>query len=191
MTPPRLFKICTGQTYALCAVASCFVFDGLSYCKCDVKSGDSISLPFNYDRHRDVCTVNAEGEKNGYMVSTYSLPESAVAPNGDKALYDCPAGTSNGAYAQCDGGVCFTGSEGHSFTVASPMAATGYQIAGPYPCQQSFFRNCKKAVANTDTGSQLYVGAPTGSARLLTRELYGHVPPLNECRLAFRPWDRE
>jgi len=208
-TSPRLFKICTGQTYALCAVASCFVMDGLSYCKCDVKSGDSISLPFNYDRNRDVCTVNAEGEKNGYMVSTYSLPEAVIAPGGDKALYDCPAGTSNGAYAQCDGGVCFTGSEGQSFpgfekplkkneiicscpiTEASPMAATGYQIAGPYPCQQSYFRNCKKAVANTRTGSQIYVGAPTGSGRLLTRELYGYVPPLNECRLAFHPWDGE
>ncbi len=208
-TAPRLFKICTEQTYALCAVAACFVFDGLSYCKCDVKSGDSISLPFDYDRERDVCTVNAEGKKNGYMISTYSLPASAVAPDGDKALYDCPAGTSNGAYAQCDGGVCFTGSEGQSFpgfdkplkkneiicscpiTEASPTAMTGYQIAGPYPCRQSFFRNCRKAVANTRTGAQIYVGAPTGSARRLTRELYGYVPPLNECRLAYHPWGSE
>ncbi|HXC91550.1 MAG TPA: hypothetical protein VNV18_15415, partial [Stellaceae bacterium] len=165
-TAPRLFKICTEQTYALCATASCFVLDGLSYCKCDVKSGDSISLPFNYGRNQDVCTVNAEGKKNGYMVSTYSLPESTVAPGGDQALYDCPAGTSNGAYAQCDGGVCFTGSEGQSFpgfdkplkkneiicscpiTKASPSAMSGYQIAGPYPCEQSYFRNCKKAFDN-------------------------------------------
>lgn len=207
-TPPRLFKICTGQTYALCAVASCFVFDGLSYCKCDVKSGDSISLPFDYGRRgeQDVCTVNAEGKKNGYMVSTYSLSEQVVAPYGDKALYDCPAGTSNGAYAQCDGGVCFTSSEGQSFpgfdkplkknevicscpiTEASPTAMAGYQIAGPYPCQQSFFRNCRKAVANTETGSQIYVGAPTGVARLLTRELYGYVPPLNHCYREYHPW---
>jgi hypothetical protein len=85
-TPPRLFKICENQTYALCAVASCFVFDGLSYCKCDVKSGDSISLPFDYGRNQDVCTANAEGRKNGYMISTYSLPESVVAPGGDQAL---------------------------------------------------------------------------------------------------------
>jgi hypothetical protein len=206
-TPPRLFKICENQTYALCAVASCFVLNGLSYCKCDVKSGDSISLPFDYDHHRDVCTINAEGKKNGYMVSTFSLSEEVVAPYGDKALYDCPAGASNGAYAQCDGGVCFIGSEGQSFpgfdkplkkdevicscpiTEASPTATTGYQIAGPYPCQQSFFRNCRKAVANTETGSQIYVGAPTGVARLLTRELYGYVPPLNHCRLEYHPWD--
>ena len=207
-TPPRLFKICENQTYALCAVASCFVFDGLSYCKCEVKSGDSISLPLDYGRRQDVCTVNAEGKKNGFMVSTFSLDEQVVAtaPDGDKALYDCPAGTSNGAYAQCDGGVCFTGSEGQSFpgfakplkkneiicscpiTEASPTAMTGYQIAGPYPCQQSFFRNCRKAVANTENGSQIYVGAPTGVARFLTRELYGYVPPLNHCRLENRPW---
>jgi hypothetical protein len=84
--PAATVKICENQTYALCAVASCFVFDGLSYCKCDVKSGDSISLPFDYGRNQDVCTANAEGRKNGYMISTYSLPESVVAPGGDQAL---------------------------------------------------------------------------------------------------------
>jgi hypothetical protein len=205
-TAPQPFKICTGQTYALCAVSSCFVLNGLAYCKCDVKSGDSISLPFDYGRNKNVCTANAEGSKNGYMVSTYSFPQSVMAPNGDKALYDCPAAVSNGAYAQCDGGVCFQSSRGQSFpgsakplrknqiicscpiTVADPSTAqTGYQIAGPYPCRQSFFRNCNKAVANTDTGAQIHVGAPTGVARILTRELYGYVPPLNECRLAFQP----
>jgi hypothetical protein len=208
-TQPHFFKICPGQTYALCAVASCFVLNGLSYCKCDVKSGDSISLPFNYDDGEDICSINAEGADNGYMMSTFSFPESVRAPYGDKALYDCPAKTSTGAYAQCDGGVCFTSTEGQSFpgfaeplkegeiicscptTVADPETArTGYQIAGPYPCERSFFRNCKRATANTKTGSQTYVGAPTGSARFLTRELYGHVPPLNECRLPFAPrWE--
>jgi hypothetical protein len=113
---------------------------------------------------------------------TFSLPES-VAPNGDKALYDCPASTSNGAYAQCDGGLCFTSTEGQSFSgfaeplnegqvicscptvVANPATAvTGYQIAGPYPCESSFFANCDSATAHTNTGSTTYVGAPTGSA---------------------------
>jgi hypothetical protein len=205
-TAPQLLKICTAQTYALCAVASCFVLDGVAHCKCDVKSGDSISLPFNYDRAKNVCTINAEGARNRYMISTFSLPGSVVAPNGDKALYDCPAASSNGAYAQCDGGVCFDSSEGQSFpgfatplgkneiicscpiTVADPATAmTGYQIAGPYPCQQPFFRNCNKAVANTHTGSRIYVGAPTGSARYLTRTLYGYVPPLNVCRPRLPP----
>ena len=92
--PPRLFKICSGQTYALCAVASCFVLNGVSYCTCDVKSGDSISAPFSFDDNQDICSVNAEGAENGYMASTYSLPESVVRPDGDQALYDCPASTS-------------------------------------------------------------------------------------------------
>src|ERR1700676_467812 len=91
---PRLFKICSGQTYALCAVASCFVLNGVSYCTCDVKSGDSISAPFSFDDNQDICSVNAEGAENGYMASTYSLPESVVRPDGDQALYDCPASTS-------------------------------------------------------------------------------------------------
>jgi hypothetical protein len=38
------FKVCKNQTYALCAAARCNVFDGVAYCQCDVKHGDSISL---------------------------------------------------------------------------------------------------------------------------------------------------
>jgi hypothetical protein len=198
-TSPKFFKICKGQTYALCATASCFVFNGVAYCQCDVKSGDSISLPFQYDSGKDVCTVNDEGAANGYMVSTFSLPDSVVAPDGDQALYTCPGGSSDGAYAQCDGGICFTSTEAKSFpgfdkplaqnqiicscpiTVANPSAKLGYQIAGPYPCQASFFQNCKKATANKKTGSTIYVGAPTGTPRFLTRRLYGSVPQLYEC----------
>ena len=67
------FRICENQTYALCAVASCFVFNEVAYCKCDVKMGNSISLPFKFDDGKDVCTVNADGAANGYMVSTFSL----------------------------------------------------------------------------------------------------------------------
>lgn len=194
------FIICSGQTYALCAVASCFVMDGLAYCECDVKSGDSISLSDSFDKGDNVCSVNAEGADNGFMVSTFSVPDSVVAPTGNQALYTCPARTSNGAYAQCDGGLCFTSTEGKSFpgfsaplndgqiicscpiAVADPATARiGYQIAGPYPCQKSFFKNCNRATANKKTGSQIYVGAPTGTARLLTRLLYGSVPTLNQC----------
>src|ERR1700733_1556915 len=88
---PKVFKICKDQTYALCALASCFVMDGVSYCKCDVKSGDSISLPFKFGKDQDVCTTNADGAANGFMVSTFSYPESVTSPGGDMALYDCPA----------------------------------------------------------------------------------------------------
>lgn len=195
----RFFAICHDQDYALCAVAKCFVLDGVSYCKCDLEHGDSISLPFEFGHGQNVCSVDARGAANGYVVSTFSLPQSVVAPDGNKALYDCPASSADGAYAQCDGGVCFIGSEGQSFpglgplkngeiicscpiTVANPPAPVGYQIAGPYPCQSSFFRYCDATAANTNTGSTIYVGAPDGTARFLTRRLYGSVPPLNECR---------
>jgi hypothetical protein len=197
---PKFFKICKEQTYALCAVASCFVFNQVAYCKCDVKSGDSISLPFQHGQNQDVCTVNAQGPDNGYMVSTYSLPDSVRAPNGNKALYTCPARGSDGTYAQCDGGICFSSTEGKSFpgfdeplaqnqiicscpiTVADPTKAKlGYQIAGPFPCEKTFYANCKRKTANRGTGSTIPVGAPTGTARLLTQRLYGNVPPLHQC----------
>jgi hypothetical protein len=196
-----VFKICKYQTYALCAVSSCFVFNEVAYCTCDIEQGDSISLPFTYGDDKDVCTVNAEGADNGYMVSTYSLPKSVQA-GGDQALYTCPRGRSSGAYAQCDGGLCFRSSTDNPqvfppgsneklgdkqiicscpITVADPPEPIGYQIAGPYPCERSFFKNCSQRTANTDTGSTIYVGAPTGAGRLFTRLLNGSVPPINRC----------
>lgn len=197
---PTKFIVCSDQIYALCAAASCFVMNNIAYCECDVTSGDSISLSYAFGNGENICTVNAEGAANGYMASTFSVPNSVLAPDGNQALYTCPANTSDGAYAQCDGGLCFTSTEGESFpgfdepltedqiicscpiTEANPASAhVGYQIAGPYPCQKSFFRNCKRATANSKTGAQIYVGAPTGTARLLAQRLNGSVPPLNRC----------
>jgi hypothetical protein len=68
------FIILDNQTYALCAATSCFVFNEVACCKCNVKTGDSISLALKYDDGKDVCTVNEEGVNNGYMVSTFSVP---------------------------------------------------------------------------------------------------------------------
>jgi hypothetical protein len=45
----NVLKILENQTYALCAVASCFVFNQVAYCRCDIKTGDSISAAFDYD----------------------------------------------------------------------------------------------------------------------------------------------
>jgi hypothetical protein len=191
------FQICKGQTYALCATASCTVLNEVAYCQCDVKKGDSISLPLDVDG-QDVCSINANGANNGYMVSTFSLPKSVVPPLGNQALYTCPAG-SDGGYAQCDGGICFTSSKGSSFPgfdkklgpaniiCACPISVTpdspvGFQIAGPFPCDNSYFRYCRSEVANTSTGSTVKVGAPTGTARYLALQLNGRVPRLQECR---------
>ena len=157
------FKVCKDQTYALCAAARCNVLDGVAYCQCDVKNGDSISLPFPMGKDEDVCSINAAGAANKYMISTYSLPEAIVAPHGDQAIYTCPGESSDGAYAQCDGGVCFRSTEETTFpgfdkpvpkgqivcscpiTQASPgITAQGYSILGPYPCDKSFFKYCKE-----------------------------------------------
>jgi hypothetical protein len=98
------FKICKDQTYALCAAARCNVYDGVAYCQCEEKHGDSISLPFPMRKAVDVCAVNAGGADNKFMVSTYSLPEQIASPQGGSGVYTCEGGRSGGAYAQCDAG---------------------------------------------------------------------------------------
>ena len=70
----NVFKILGNQTYALCAASSSFVFNKVAYSNCDIEFGDSIMLKFGFDDDQDVCTVNEEGVKNGYMVSTFSVP---------------------------------------------------------------------------------------------------------------------
>ena len=192
------FKICKDQTYALCAAARCNVFDGVAYCQCDVKHGDSISLPFPMGKDEDVCSINAAGANNKYMVSTYSLPKSIASPQGGGAVYTCQ-GEEGGAYAQCDGGLCFRSTEETTFpgfdkpvpkgqiicscpiTKSTGANAQSYQILGPYPCDKSFFKYCKPATANSKTGSTIYVGAPAGTAAALAVQLNGKVPPLNDC----------
>ena len=192
------FKVCKDQTYALCAAARCNVFDGVAYCQCDVKHGDSISLPFPMGKDEDVCSINAAGAANKYMVSTYSLPESIASPQGGGAVYTCQ-GEEGGAYAQCDGGLCFRSTEETTFpgfdkpvpkgqiicscpiTKSTGDHAQSYQILGPYPCDKSFFKYCKGATATGKTGSTIYVGAPVGTAAALAALLNGKVPPLNEC----------
>jgi hypothetical protein len=158
--PP--FVICQNQQYALCAEASCFVYNGLAYCECDIMKGDSISLQLSYSGpagEQNVCDVNALGKTNGYMVSTFSLPDN-VRKGGSAAVYTCPgsADVGNGvsapvAYAQCDGGICFKSTKAQRFpgfaqqlqadqiicscpisTGATPGSSDsfGYQVFGPY-----------------------------------------------------------
>src|SRR5690242_213875 len=149
------------QKYALCATAQCFYLNGVAYCKCNVKQGESISVAFEFDNNtQDVCDLLDQGLGNGYTVSTYSLPEQVTKKYAAEypksggppplALYTCPKGSSTGPYAQCDGGVCFTsttdttfpgvGAVGHDEIVCSSPATdprkagpqTGYQISGPW-----------------------------------------------------------
>lgn len=159
--PP--FAICNNQRYALCAEADCFVYDGVAYCRCEVKNGDSISLQLSYTTSagtsRNVCDVNQQGRRNGYMISTYSLPPDAKK-GGPMAAYTCPGTDDVGsgvvapvAYGQCDGGFCFESSRGQKIpgfdtrlrnreimcscpisTEATPGSTDplGYQIFGVY-----------------------------------------------------------
>jgi hypothetical protein len=118
------FVMCNNNWYALCAEAKCFVYDGVAYCKCDILGGSSISLQLSYTRpagERNVCYVSRQGETNGYMMSTFSLP-SNVRKGGHGAVYTCPGADDAGsgvvapvAYGQCDGGICFRSSSGQRF----------------------------------------------------------------------------
>src|SRR5262244_3986904 len=171
LTPEPPFVVCQDQPYALCAAASCFIYNLVAYCQCDVMKGDSISLQlsfFSAAGEQNVCDVNAQGKTNGFMVSTFSLP-TAVVKGGPSAVYTCPGSANAGPgapapvfYGQCDGGIGFTsttsktfpGFEGklHSQVIAScPVAtpdtkggsnAAGYQIFGAYHPQAPVGQRC-------------------------------------------------
>jgi len=190
------------NTYALCAAAECFVYNLVAYCVCDELEGESISAPFEYTEgtggKKNICDLNAQGvNEDSYMASTYSLPAD-VLEGGSQAVYTCPS-NSTGAYAQCDGGLCFTSTSGMTFpgfegtleedeiVCACPITSAttanspfGYQFVGPYPCQASVFEQCTRET-NTRTGTNIPVGAPSGVPRALTIALTGENPDINEC----------
>jgi hypothetical protein len=206
--PEPPFVICKNQKYALCAAASCFVYDGVAYCKCDILKGDSISLQLSYSSpagEQNVCSVNQKGKRNGYMVSTFSLPQD-VTKGGPAAVYTCPGSADAGsgvvapvAFGQCDGGICFKSSRGKKFPgfagrlkdneiICSCPVSTdgsdslGYQVFGPYnPSAPKGSRCDANACAScsvpnpTANGTTLSVGAATGVPKFLTLKLDG--PP--------------
>jgi len=169
--PEPPFVTCEDQRYALCAAARCFVYNGVAYCQCVVMFGDSISLQLDVSTPagtENVCAVNARGNGNGFMVSTFSLP-AAVKKGGHAAIYTCPGTDNMGsgvaapvAYGQCDGGLCFTstlnrtplglaGNVGVDITCSCPISTTttpgsetplGYQIFGPYHPKAAVGQRC-------------------------------------------------
>jgi hypothetical protein len=176
--PEPPFVVCKNQTYALCAEATCFVDDGVAYCKCDIKNGDSISLQLSYTSptgDRNVCSVNQQGKANGYMISTFSLPKNAKK-GGTFAAYTCPGTDDAGsgvvapvAYGQCDGGFCFkstmgqkipgfTGRFGDDQILCSCPISTdatqgssdplGYQLFGPYHPKAAIGSRCDASACN-------------------------------------------
>ena len=121
LSPEPPLVICNDQRYALCAEATCFVFDGVAYCKCEIENGNSISLQLSYSTptgQQNVCDANRQGRANGYMISTFSLPTNVIK-GGSAAVYTCPGSADAGsgvvapvAYGQCDGGFCFKSTKG-------------------------------------------------------------------------------
>ena len=176
--PEPPFVVCKNQTYALCAEAECFVYDGVAYCKCDINTGDSISLQLSYSTiagTRNVCSVNQQGKANGYMISTFSLPKNAKK-GGTYAAYTCPGADDAGggvvapvAYGQCDGGFCFKSTPGKKipgFTgrlqnneilcscpisteaTAGSSDPLGYQLFGPYHPNAALGSRCDASTCN-------------------------------------------
>jgi hypothetical protein len=190
-------SICKDQSYALCSGRSCFTYNSVAYCTCDVLNGNSISQSLAYGPVGDqtsVCQINAAGPPNGYVVSTFSLRPSLINPTGNQALYTCPR-TSTVSYAKCDGAICFTSPSGKSF-VGSPVGGsqvictcpitqanllTGVQFIGPYPCQKSFFDVCSSSVNSNTNGGTVYSASPIGSEALNNLLLTGTLPVLNQC----------
>ena len=200
------FRVCKDQTYALCAAAKCNVFNGVAYCQCDLKHGDSISLPFATGNGEDVCSINAAGADNKYIVSTYSLPEQIASPR--EAVRSTPVRVT-------------------PQTAPTPSATAAYASQAPRrrrfqvstsPCRRdkssALARSPRRSPARhrrdikssgltraTSRSSDIarappptairvqrsMSAPPIGTAARLTALLNGHAPPLNECGVEIKP----
>ena len=129
------------QGYALCAGAVTFNFDDVTYARCALLDGDSVSVKQSY-KGGNVKTVNQLGNQSGaYVVSTFSPPSTSQF-----AAYSCKQ---QGAYAQCDGGICFESTVGKSFPGLGNLTnqqiicscpiktSSNYHVWGPASCPTS------------------------------------------------------
>ena len=144
----------------------------------------------------------AVSDQGDFLVSTFSPPpqlQKSYPGPGALAIYTCP--NPGNLSAQCDGGLCFKSTAGTSWpylgsigeneiVCSCPIAASpklGFQFIGPASCERSFFEKyCGiqgggSGGTNVATGTQLAVGAVTGSGTILTKLLTGNVPPVNRC----------
>lgn len=131
------------QKYALCAGAITFNFDGVTYARCAYFDGNSVSAKQNY-KGGNVQTVNSIGNAPGnksFVVSTFSPPSPS-----EYAAYSCKQ---QGAYAQCDGGICFSSTIGNEFPGLGNLSSNqivcscpinesaNYHVWGPASCPTS------------------------------------------------------
>ena len=173
------------QSYALCAGAVSFNFDGITYAKCRKKLGNSLGLTHAYSGG-DIETVNQIGTSGNapFIVSTYSPPDP------DRyALYAC---NKPGAFAQCDGGICFTNTTGNQFpglgvvgeseiVCSCPISTSSkYHVWGPAECPKS----AKEYDAICVTGSKKAV---TGDGAILR---IGNAGPVAVTKAQNELYDR-
>ena len=178
------------QPYALCALATSFVYNEITYAKCDILQGNSISLPQRFPfppppgvTPGNISTMNqGQPRLGGYIVSTYSPPAGATDPAGNLAIYTCEGGT----YSQCDGGLCFTstsanGAGGGGGNASSsplwgqvsnkqiicscPIISTQltFQVMGPKPCPTTaaaYDAVCGAHVGKHNNAGVTFIGSP-------------------------------
>ena len=140
---PGQYIVLLNQFYALCAGAPSVNFNAITYAKCSILHGNSLSIPQNFPKG-NISTVN-EGapQSGGYIVSTYSPPAGALGPSGNLAVYTCERGNT----AQCDGGICFVSTIGRSSPLWGPVSNNQiicscpvlslpipFEVMGPFPC---------------------------------------------------------
>jgi hypothetical protein len=201
--------ILKNQPYALCALATSYMYNEITYAKCDMLQGDSISLPqqFPFPPQEGVTPRNISDMNNGqpklggYIVSTFSPPVGATSPNGNLAIYTCESGT----YSQCDGGLCFTSTssngQGGGQIRNSPLwgnvsnkqiicscpvqpSITPFEVMGPKPCpttRAGYDAVCGANVSPVNNGAITYIGSPVGF-ELAAACLVGHPVTFNHCR---------
>ena len=195
---PGKYVILKNQPYALCAGAQSVNFDKVTYAKCPILHGNSISLQQNYpfpsvEPEGNIATVNQGAPNSGYIVSTYSPPVEATVPSGNVALYTCEGGSA----AQCDGGLCFTSTTGTSGPLwgsvsnnqvicSCPVSTLNipFEVFGPYPCPATaaeFDSVCGSNVSAINNGATLYIGGPPSTGVRLSECLTGKKPTFNRC----------
>jgi hypothetical protein len=187
----------TNQPYALCAGANTFNFDGIAYAKCKLLNGNSLGITHAYPTDSNVQTVNTIGiTNNHYVVSTYSPPNASQF-----ALYSC---NKAGAYAQCNGGLCFNSTIGKPFPKIGPLdsdeiicscpvvASKSYHVTASSTCpttQAQYDQICGAGVSTEQSanGLSVYIGSdgpPAGTLALnvLYRATFGGSPsPESVC----------
>ena len=205
---PGKVVILKNQPYALCALATSYIYNEITYAKCDRLQGDSISLPQRFPfppspgvTPGNISTMNKGQPKlGGYIVSTFSPPAGATSSNGNLAVYTCEGGS----YSQCDGGLCFTSTssngQGGGQIKSSPLwgnvsnsqiicscpvwtTSIPFEVMGPKPCPTTaagYDAVCGANVSKANNGAITYIGTPVGF-EIAAACLVGHPVTFNHC----------